>query len=191
VRRANIVDSIFESMNPRVTKSDDRRSALLDLFADHLLAEGLAGSSLRPLAKAAHISDRMLLYYFKDKAEVIASALDRVVNRLETLLQAGTDQTLLPLPQLQAKLFARLSADNLWPYIQLWLEIASVAARGEPAIRAVGERIARGFLAWGAAELDSPTPEARARDAAKLLVGIEGLLVLKSVGLEDVCASAL
>jgi AcrR family transcriptional regulator len=174
-----------------VTKPDDRRSALLDLLADHMLAHGLAGSSLRPLAKAAQTSDRMLLYYFKDKGEVIGATLERVSERLAHLLDARSDKALLPLDQLQAKLFARLEADDLRPYIRLWLEIVSVAARGDPTLSNVGERIARGFLAWGAAELNSATPEQRAIDAAKLLVRVEGMLLLRSVGLGDVCALAL
>lgn len=156
-----------------------------------MLAHGLAASSLRPLAKAAGTSDRMLLYYFKDKAEVIAATLDQVVRRLETVLAAGGAGELLPLAQLQTKLFARFSEADLAPYIRLWFDIASVAARGDPGIKAIGERIGRGFLAWGASELDSATPEVREVEAAKLLVAIEGMLLLKSVGLDDVCTLAL
>jgi len=39
----------------------DRHDALIDWLADHVLAHGLSASSLRPLAKAAGTSGRMLL----------------------------------------------------------------------------------------------------------------------------------
>jgi AcrR family transcriptional regulator len=52
--------------------SDDRLSLLLDRLADYVLAHGLTASSLRPLARAAGTSDRMLLYYFADKDAVMA-----------------------------------------------------------------------------------------------------------------------
>ena len=52
--------------------SVDRRGELLDRMAAHLLAHGLEGANLRPLARAAGTSDRMLLYYFADKEELFA-----------------------------------------------------------------------------------------------------------------------
>lgn len=170
---------------------DDRRAALLDRLADHVLAEGLAGSSLRPLAKAAGISDRMLLYHFRDKAEVIAATLEVVFGRLVAILEDAASPAPLPLNRLIASLPKTLLADRFWPYMRLWLEIASRAGHGDAFYRAIGERLARGFLAWGAAQLDSPTPEARERDAARLLVTMEGMVLLKSVGLDDICALAV
>ncbi|MBA3811456.1 MAG: TetR/AcrR family transcriptional regulator [Caulobacteraceae bacterium] len=172
-------------------KSDDRRAAILGRLADHVLAAGLSASSLRPLAKAARISDRMLLYYFKDKAEVIAATLEVVSRRLVAVLDEQAAKAPLPLDELRAELIAILLADGLWPYMRLWLEIASLAARGDSFYRGVGEAIARGFLAWGEAQLDSATPQAREAEAAKLLIMVEGMVLLKSVGLDDVCQKAL
>jgi AcrR family transcriptional regulator len=174
-----------------VVKSDDRRAVLLDRMADHMLAHGISESSLRPLAKAARTSDRMLLYYFSDKAEMITATLAHIALRLKAVLGEQGATAPLPVHKLTPKLFDLLCAESLWPYMRLWLEIASLAAKGDPVCRAVGEEIARGFLDWGAAQLDSPTSEARARDAAKLLVMIEGMILLKSVGLDDVCAQTL
>jgi len=173
-----------------VAKSDDRRAAILDRLADHVLAEGLAASSLRPLAQAAGLSDRMLLYYFRDKAEVMAATLDVIAGRFVIVLNeaAGAPR---PLARLMADLPVTLLADAVWPYMCLWLDVASLSARGEPFYRAVGERIGRGFLDWAAAQLDSATPEARARDAATLLVTMEGMVLLKSLGMEDVARRAV
>ncbi len=133
----------------------------------------------------------MLLYYFSDKSEMIAATLEHIAQRLGLVLSELSGHTSLPIDQLTPKLFALLSAEALWPYMRLWLEIASLAAKNDPVCRTVGEQIASGFLHWGATQLDSPTPEARAADAAKLLVTIEGMMLLKSVGLDDVCRMAL
>lgn len=168
-----------------------RRREITDRLADHVLQHGLAGASLRPMAKAAGMSDRMLLYYFRDKADVIASVLDVVAARLTALLAVHQAQAPLPLAALKRALAPVLLADTLWPYMRVWLEIATLAAGGDATSRTNGERIARGFLAWGAAQLDSGSEAERARDAAQLLVAIEGMLLLKSVGLEDVARQAL
>jgi len=178
-----------------MTRSDDRRSALVDglvdRLADHVLAHGLSASSLRPLAKAAGTSDRMLLYYFKDKGEVIGAVLDRVAERMVVLMMARGAGKPLPLEALTEELQAILYADDLWPFMCLWLEIASLSARGDPLFRAVGEKIGRGFLAWGEAQLESPNDASRRTDAAKLLVRIEGMLVLRSIGMADAARDSL
>jgi AcrR family transcriptional regulator len=171
-------------------KSDRRRADIIDRLADHVLAHGLAGASLRPLAEAAQLSDRMLLYYFPDKAAIIAAVLERVAERLTALLGARTGTRPLPVDALLAALHGVLFSEEVWPYLQLFLEVTALAGRGEAVARGVGERLGRGFLAWGAAQLDSPA-ETRAHDAARLLVMVEGMMVLKSLGLADVNAAAL
>ncbi|MCR9141595.1 MAG: TetR/AcrR family transcriptional regulator [bacterium] len=168
-----------------------RRAAILDRLADHVLAEGLAASSLRSLADAADTSDRMLLYYFKDKAEVMSATIECIAGRLTKILEEQNGSESLAFEPLRAKIWEIVSADELWPFMRLWLEIASRSAREDPFYRIVGEQIARGFLAWGTAQLKSATPAQREVDAAKLLVSIEGMVMLKSLGLEDACRTAL
>lgn len=173
-----------------MVKSDDRRDILIDKLANHVLAEGLSASSLRPMAKAAGISDRMLLYYFKDKAEVIAAILEHIAQRLVKMLDAHRAPAPLPMIALRQALLATVFDEALWPYMRIWLEVASLAARGDPLYRDIGAQIGRGFLAWGMAQLDSPTQEARATDAARLMIAIEGALVLRSLGLDDIANDA-
>ena len=68
--------------------ADTRRDAIVDRVADYLLAHGLDAATLRPLARAADTSDRMLLYYFPDKQALLAAAADRLSQRLIALLAA-------------------------------------------------------------------------------------------------------
>lgn len=160
-----------------MVKSDDRRDMILDQLADHVLTHGLAASSLRPLAKAAGLSDRMLLYYFKDKGILIEATLGRIVARLTAILNAHVSNDALPIDKLAAKLLVILLAKDLWPYMCVWLEIAALAARGDTFYRAIGGQIGASFLAWGAAQLDN------AEDTTALLVRIEGSLLLHSLGM--------
>jgi len=168
-----------------MTRDPARRAALIERLTDHVLAQGLSSSSLRPLAAAAGTSDRMLLYYFRDKTELIGAVLENVAARMVVALTARIAPEPLPFDTLCAHLSAVLLADEFWPYMQLWLEIASLAARGDPVMLMVGEQIGRGFLAWGAVQLAGP-PDTRDADSARLLVTIEGLVLLKSIGMADV-----
>jgi AcrR family transcriptional regulator len=66
-----------------------RREELAQRATDFVLGQGLIGLSLRPLAAELGTSDRMLLYHFADKDDLVATVLrvsnDRAVATLEEL----------------------------------------------------------------------------------------------------------
>ena len=53
----------------------DRRQVLAEGATDYVLEHGLLDLSLRPLAAALGTSDRMLLYHFGDKLNLVATIL--------------------------------------------------------------------------------------------------------------------
>jgi AcrR family transcriptional regulator len=173
-----------------LTANDIRRAEILERLADHVLAHGLFASSLRALAAAAGTSDRMLLYYFKDKPELVAATIATIAGRLMAILGGDAARAPKPFEVLKAELARSLFSDQFWPYMRLWLEIAALSAKGDPFYRQVGGEIGKGFLAWGAARLDCANEAQRRREAARLLVAIEGMLLLKSIGLDDVVDEA-
>ena len=174
-----------------VTKLETRRQEIVQRLTEHVLVEGLNAASLRPLAKAAGTSDRMLLYYFADKAEIITAILEEISTRLVLKLGDRVAPELLPVDVLRKQFAAILFEEELWPYMRIWLEVASRAAMGDLYFRGVGEQIGRGFYEWGKAQLLSESEEQRDVDAARLLVTIEGMLLLKSLGLDDINAKAV
>ena len=169
----------------------DKRSNLIDQLADHILAEGLLNASLRPLAKAVGTSDRMLLYYFKDKDELIEAVLDRIAARITLILEQSSAPEPLPLEVLAPLLVENMKSDLFWPYLRLWLEVAALSAGGDPLYRTCGEKIGRGFVTWGAAQLAVTDEAERVHAAAQLLVQVEGSVLLRSLGLDDVVENAL
>jgi len=58
-----------------------RREELAEAATDYALEHGLIGLSLRPLAHALGTSDRMLLYHFGDKDDLVATILRTTVAR--------------------------------------------------------------------------------------------------------------
>lgn len=65
-----------------------RRAALADAATDYVLEHGLIGLSLRPLAAALGTSDRMLLYHFGSKDDLIAAVLLTSNDRSVAVLRA-------------------------------------------------------------------------------------------------------
>jgi len=70
----------------------ERREELLEKIVDVLLASGISGLSLRPLADSVGSSARLLIYHFGSKEELLASALDRVRSRITTAVGELTAQ---------------------------------------------------------------------------------------------------
>jgi AcrR family transcriptional regulator len=58
-----------------------RREELAEAATDYALEHGLIGLSLRPLAEALGTSDRMLLYHFQDKDDLVATILRQTAER--------------------------------------------------------------------------------------------------------------
>ena len=163
--------------NAAVTKPDTRRAEIVERLTQDVMAEGLSASSLRPLAKAAGTSDRMLLYYFRDKSEIVTAVLQHISAKLIVMLGERTASEPLPINDLRRQFAEILFVDELWPYMRIWLEVGSRSAMGDPLYRAVGEQIGRGFFEWGKIQLKSDSDEQRDIDAAKLLVSIEGMQI--------------
>jgi AcrR family transcriptional regulator len=69
----------------------DRREELVDRALDYVLANGLVGLSLRPLAADLGTSDRMLIYHFGSKERLVGEVLGRAQQRLaEAVPPVGT-----------------------------------------------------------------------------------------------------
>lgn len=160
-----------------------RRAALLEAVADHLLSQGLAGATLRPMAAAAGTSDRMLVHHFGDRDRLIAAALRLIADRLQARLDASQAAS-LAFEALLTEMRAALSAPELRPVMALWLEVAAASGRGREPFRTEGGRIADIFLSWTEARLEAPAGERRGL-ARRLLALLDGLALLDAVGRGD------
>jgi AcrR family transcriptional regulator len=162
-----------------------RRNELVEQIAAHMLAEGLGETSLRAIAKAISTSDRMLLYYFKDKADLLETVLAAIAQQLASILAAARSDSK---PQAYTALFKEMwgaiQTPSVLPYIKLWIELSAAAVRHrEPKARAANQ-IADLFLDWTESRL-APRPGLSRRHQATLLMGtIDGLAMLFAVGKE-------
>ena len=171
---------------------EDRREAAVERMADHVLAEGLAAATLRPLAAAAGTSDRMLLYYFADKEELLRATLERIAARMIAQLDAAVpSQPRKPFAQLLEEVRTAMGAPSLQPFMPLWLDLASGAARGLRPHREIAGDIADGFLAWVTVRLELDGNGEASPSAPLFLVLIEGTYLLQAVDRGGLAEAAL
>lgn len=147
-------------------------------LADYVLAHGVAGSSLRPMAKAAGTSDRMLVYHYESKAGVMKAALAEIALRNSATLDNALPPSPLPAKQLMPMIGMAMSSALFHQSIAVFLELAALSLRGDETAKVIGFEIASHFRDWLAARLTEP------ERAEELLAAIEGWAILNAVGLD-------
>jgi AcrR family transcriptional regulator len=174
-----------------MTKKANRRDQVTASIAQHILQTGLSQTSLRQLAAAAGNSDRMLLYYFKDKEEVMSASLAYLANGMTLALNTAIsgDEKLTPL-EFFNKTAPLVRGGMFGPMMELWIEISAAAVQGEEPYKRVSQDIAADFLKWVEDRLLVENETERKAQAAMLLTMIDGLALMGICMDDDVQARA-
>ena len=170
---------------------DEQRARVVDRLSAHLLETGLGQTSLRQLAAAAGVSDRMLLYYFADKAEVLANVLAHLAGGMaDTLAKAIPDTPALPPAEFIAHASALMIQPDMRRFMRLWIELVAAAARNEAPFVAIAAQITAGFLGWIDTRLALPAGADRQAACAAIFALIDGLALVDICSGGDVAGGA-
>lgn len=163
-----------------MAKRDQQRELVAGRLAAHLLDTGLTQTSLRQLAKAAGVSDRMLLYYFADKTEVLAAATTQIAAQsVVGLAEALPEGAKLPPHQLIMLATQLTSGPDMRRFMRLWVEMIGAAAKGEEPFVAISAQVLGGFRQWLAARLEVPEGTDHAAVAGAIIALIDGLALVE------------
>jgi AcrR family transcriptional regulator len=111
---------------PNRARTSPRREHLLDACYAYVVARGLSGLSLRPLAAATGTSPRVLLYLFGSKEALVRQLLARARQEQQALVAGALDPTRGAVVEefdvLVARLWETLSAPEQRPMVRLTYE---------------------------------------------------------------------
>lgn len=151
-----------------MVRNTARRQELAKLATDYALEHGLIGLSLRPLAAAIGTSDRMLLYHFAGKDDLVA-----------TVLRISTDRSVGAVAALPRSRSVRMAVLDLWRIStsdefdrcnRMYVEAAALGLLGrEPYASVVREANERWVEALADHLVAAGCTRARARRAVALL----------------------
>ncbi len=166
-----------------MVSKEEQRERVVARLSESFLETGLSQTSLRQLAAVAGMSDRMLLYYFSNKSDIILTVLSRIAADIaDQLAQAIPETPTLAPAALIAKAVAVTQSEGMRPFMRLWIEVIAAASRGKQPYSAVAQQIALGFMDWIEARLEGEAGKAKHANAAMIFAMIDGLALL------DVCA---
>ena len=167
------------------------RETLLPLLAAYVLENGLADVSLRPLAKAAGTSDRMLLYHFGSKEELVAALLEYLASMYAATLDAAfPDGAAMSRRSLAEAVLRTTAQPDFASFMRVWWDIVAGCADGNAHYLASAGAMADRLLEWIETHLptDDPNPVAGAR---AVLAVIEGAMMLRTIGRGDIGEAGL
>lgn len=129
-------------------KKDLKKAELSEQIARHLLANGFSESGMRTLAQAAGTSDRMLIYYFGTKNQLITDVLELIAAKFLSTLDSLIGPETLPPSELLSRLTDEILSYEMRPLLLFWYEIVGFAVRGEQPYKDVAHRMMREWQAW-------------------------------------------
>ncbi|MEO1338600.1 MAG: TetR/AcrR family transcriptional regulator [Myxococcota bacterium] len=163
------------------TRREHQRASLITTLADYVLSVGLSETSLRQLADAGGVSNRMLLYYFEDKSEIIRLVLMQIAAELAQKLGSTLTDDAPQSPRDAFLILAKLAqGKELRPHMMVWVEAAAAASRGQEPFTEIAAAISKSFIVWMEERLSTPDPKERKADAAMILAMVDGLTVLST-----------
>lgn len=81
------------------------------------------------------MSDRMVMYYFETKDDLVAEALKMIGESLVAGIESAFPQRNMTARQMLEALSANMKSDDVQAVIRLWFEIVGLAMRGEQPYR--------------------------------------------------------
>lgn len=158
-----------------MNKVDTKKKEIIERIVEYLWINGLSETGLRRLANVSDTSDRMLIYYFGRKDELLDIALGTIASNLTQQLDSIFDEKKYSAEILLSHLTTLMMDDAFEPAIQLWFELVGLAARKKEPFLANACIFAENWIKWIELRLDEPETKV----AEDLYAHLEGRLMLK------------
>ena len=162
-------------MGYRHTKHEILDGALAVAFDD-----GLSQLTFGRVAKQLGISDRVVVYYFPSKEDLVGEVLLGVGIQLQQALEPAfrsPAKDYFQLVKAAWPVMARTEADAIFA---LFLEANGLAAAGREPYRTLVPQLVEAWIDWAAEHLDG-TPTQRRTEAETAIALLDGLLLLRQM----------
>jgi AcrR family transcriptional regulator len=162
-------------MGHRHTKSDILVGTLETAYAD-----GLSQVTYGRVARRLGISDRIVVYYFPSKADLVTEVLVALGTQLQETLTSAVITPVADhreLLRVAWPILAHADADRVFA---LFFEASGLATAGRAPYAALVPHLVSGWIDW-ATEVLQGSPQRRRSEAETAIAVIDGLLLLRQL----------
>ena len=133
-----------QPMTP-LAKTEQRRQTIVAAAAQHLIQNGMQNSGLRAIAKSAGMSDRMVMYYFETKEELVSEALLMIGQSLSEGTKAALPPGKNSAKQVLDALLEAMHNPEGELVMRLWFEIVGLAMRDQQPYKQTAATLLEGW----------------------------------------------
>ena len=159
----------------RHTKDEILDGALLAVFDD-----GLSRLTFGRLARRLGISDRVIVYYFPTKDELIGEVLVGVGLRLQATLAPALSAPVDDHVELVRAVWPVLARAKVDPVFALFFEAGGLATAGIEPYATLVPKMVVGWIEWAGGFIRG-TPARRRTEASAAIATLDGLLLVRQL----------
>ncbi|MGD9995557.1 MAG: TetR/AcrR family transcriptional regulator [Ilumatobacteraceae bacterium] len=171
-------------MGYRHTKDDIRDGAIVAAFED-----GLSRLTFGSVAKRLGISDRVVVYYFPTKDDLVTEVLFEVGSQLQAALAPVVAVPAGDHVELMRAVWPVLACADADAVFALFFEAIGLAAAGREPFATFVPQLVDGWIGWAAERLRG-APATRRSEAAAAIATVDGLLMIRQVAGAEVAERA-
>jgi AcrR family transcriptional regulator len=165
------------------------REEILDAAVATAFAEGLHRLTFGRVAARLGTSDRMVVYYFPTKADLVGAVLVELGLRLQASLVPAVTAPAADHSELVRALWPHLARPEVDPVFARFFEAAGLAAAGSAPYADLVPQLVGAWIDWAAGMIDGPAAARRA-EAAAAVATVDGLLLLRLIAGSDAADAA-
>ena len=166
-------------MGHKHTKDEILAGALATAFAD-----GLSQLTFGRIAKRLGISDRIVVYYFPSKNDLVGEVLAAIGTELQATLAPAFASPLADHRELVRTVWPVLASADADPVFALFFEAMGLAATGREPYRSIVPQLVDAWIEWAAQHISGAAAHRRGEAEAAVAV-LDGLLLLRQLAGAD------
>lgn len=156
------------------------KAEILDGALTAAFADGLSELTFGRVAKRLGISDRIVVYYFPTKDDLIAEVLFAMGTELQATLAPAFASPAADHRELVRSAWPILASTDADPVFALFFEAGGLAATGRDPYRSLVPQLVDAWIAWAAEFIVGP-PTRRRAEAEAAIAQLDGLLLLRQL----------
>jgi len=140
---------------------------------------GLSGLTFAKVAERLGTSDRMVVYYFPTKADLVTATLSRMGVELQTMLAEAFGSEPRTVDELVASAWPVLATRQADRIFAVLFEAIGLASAGKEPYSTLAAALFDGWATWLAPRVLGSSAKVRRRRALGVMATIDGLLLLR------------